>query len=301
VVRLSDIPEPERTLISEMDCPSYGSTPYTKAMPALEQHVAIVSTAGLIVRGERPLLARDPGYRSLASDVADGDILCSHVSTNFDRTGFQQDLNVVFPRQRLMEFELAGRIGKAANTHYSFMGATNPDALRAKAKELAGSMLALGVNTVVLAPVCPACTRAVCALAHFFEEEGLATTVIALVRKHAVLVRPPRAIWVPFELGRPFGGPNNTIQQTQVLQAALDLLEETGPGPVLKDFPVAEETDRQEDAWNFPGKLEANDVLAEVRSVQPLWEQACQRNGRTTVGISGHSPNDALFHRLNAR
>lgn len=153
MVKLVDVPEPERTVIAGLDCPTYGDTPFSKVPPMHERHVAIVSTAGLIVRGDRPLLARDVGYRAIPSTVDDGDILCSHVSTNFDRSGFQQDLNVIFPRQRLAELESTGKIGKAADTHYSFMGATNPDALEVKARELAGSMLALGVNTVVLAPV----------------------------------------------------------------------------------------------------------------------------------------------------
>lgn len=153
MVRLSDIPEPEQTIIANLECPVYKPTLARKVVSEKELHVAIVSTAGLINRGERPLLARDTGYREITSTSADGDILCSHVSTNFDRTGFQQDINVMLPRDRLNELEAAGKIGKAAGTHYAFMGATHPDALIPKAKELAVKMLALGVNTVVLAPV----------------------------------------------------------------------------------------------------------------------------------------------------
>ncbi|MBX2868635.1 MAG: glycine/betaine/sarcosine/D-proline family reductase selenoprotein B [Acidiferrobacterales bacterium] len=153
MVRLADIPEPERSVIADLDCPAYQTEYSRKSEPAKKQHVAIVSTAGLINRGERPLLARDTGYRQIASEASDADILCSHVSTNFDRTGFQQDINVMLPRDRLNEFAATGKIGKAADVHYAFMGATHPDALIPKAQELAGSMLALGVNTVVLAPV----------------------------------------------------------------------------------------------------------------------------------------------------
>lgn len=163
MVVLATVPEPERTVIAELDCPRYASTPITAPPPRDQRQVAIVSSAGLIVRGERPLLARDPGYRSIADDVADSDILCSHVSTNFDRTGFQQDLNVVLPRDRLREMAADGEIGRAAigraavgraaDTHYAFMGATPPESLADKAHELGGKLLALGVNTVVLAPV----------------------------------------------------------------------------------------------------------------------------------------------------
>jgi D-proline reductase (dithiol) PrdB len=153
MVRLADIPEPERTVIADLKCPTYTQTPFMAAPAADQREVAIVSTAGLIVRGERPLLPRDAGYRAIASTVDDGDILCSHVSTNFDRSGFQQDLNVMLPRARMNELADDGTIARAADTHYSFMGATDPEELEDKARELGGALLALGVNTVVLAPV----------------------------------------------------------------------------------------------------------------------------------------------------
>ena len=153
MVRLSDIPEPGRTDIAELDLPDFAQTPFTPAPAASERRVALVSTAGFILRGERPLLGRDSGYRELPADAADGDILCSHVLTNFDRSGYQQDLNVMLPRERLAELAQAGEIGAAADTHYAFMGATAPEAMQDKAHELGGKLLALGVNTVVLAPV----------------------------------------------------------------------------------------------------------------------------------------------------
>ena len=153
MVRLADIPEPERTVIADLECPPYADTPPVVPVAAAERHVAIVSSAGLILRGERPMLANETGYRAIPHTAADGDILCSHVSTNFDRSGFQQDLNVMLPRERLRELEASGEIGKVADTHYAFMGATSPVKMQDKAREAGRSMLALGVNTVVLAPV----------------------------------------------------------------------------------------------------------------------------------------------------
>jgi D-proline reductase (dithiol) PrdB len=153
MVRLADVPEPERSVIANLECPTYALTPFTAATAADRREVAIVSSAGLMVRGERPLLPRDAGYRAIASTVDDGDILCSHVSTNFDRSGFQQDLNVMLPRTRIKKLADDGTIARVADTHYSFMGATDPEKLEDKARELGGSLLALGVNTVVLAPV----------------------------------------------------------------------------------------------------------------------------------------------------
>jgi D-proline reductase (dithiol) PrdB len=153
MVRLADIAEPERSYMAGLECLPYAHKAFTPAVAPGLRHVAIVSSAGLVVRGQRPMLANDAGYRAIAADVADNDILCSHVSVNFDRSGFQQDINVMLPRDRLNELEAEGGIGKAADTHYAFMGATHPDELEDKAREVGRSMLALGVNTVVLAPV----------------------------------------------------------------------------------------------------------------------------------------------------
>lgn len=153
MVRLADVPEPERSHIAGLECTPYAHKPFAPVVDPGQRHVAIVSSAGLIIRGQRPTLANDTGYRSIPSAAADNDVLCSHVSVNFDRSGFQQDLNVMLPRDRLKALETEGGIGKAADTHYAFMGATHPDKLEDKAREVGRSMLALGVNTVVLAPV----------------------------------------------------------------------------------------------------------------------------------------------------
>ena len=81
------------------------------------------------------------------------------------------------------------------------------------------------------------CTRAVSALAHYLEEEGLATVAISLIRPQTENTKPPRALWVPFELGRPFGPPNDPEFQKRVVRTALRMLElEHGP-VVIEDFP----------------------------------------------------------------
>jgi hypothetical protein len=69
----------------------------------------------------------------------------SHTSVNFDRTGFQEDVNVVFPLDRLRELHKEGVVGAIARRHYSFMGASPIQALEPKARELAGLMRGEGV------------------------------------------------------------------------------------------------------------------------------------------------------------
>ena len=73
-------------------------------------------------------------------------------------------------------------------------------------------------------------------LAHYLEEEELATIQISLIRPQTEKTKPPRALWVPFELGRPMGAPNDPEFQKKVLRAALGLLDRDG-GPVFGTVP----------------------------------------------------------------
>lgn len=142
------------------------------------------------------------------------------------------------------------------------------------------------------------------ALSHGIEARGIATTTIGLVRPHMEASRPPRGLWVPFQLGRPLGEPEDKAFQRRVLIQALRMLERTDGGPViLEDFPddPPSWTDRagwqpalapaggprpaQTDVAGWTKAL--NDELAQVL---PHWQKARARFGRTMVGISGQAP-----------
>ncbi|HTN09823.1 MAG TPA: glycine/sarcosine/betaine reductase selenoprotein B family protein [Acetobacteraceae bacterium] len=77
----------------------------------------------------------------------------SHVSVNFDRSGFQRDLNVVYPidRQRVLAAEAV--IGSVADTHYAVLGATDPAAMQITADQLMGQLQQDRVDAVLLVPV----------------------------------------------------------------------------------------------------------------------------------------------------
>ena len=63
----------------------------------------------------------------------------------------------------------------------------------------------------------------------------MATTQLSLIRPHTASLKPPRALWVPFELGRPLGAPGDAEFQGDVLREALALMERDDT-PVLEDF-----------------------------------------------------------------
>ncbi len=153
LARLEDIPEPTRHHVRDIDCPSFDTTPFA-AGPALSaRKVAIVSSAALIRRGDRPFDFGSGEYRVLPANWPTDEILMSHVSINFDRAGFQRDINVAYPIDRLRELAAEGVIGGVADSHYTVMGSTDPAAMADSANAIAAGLLAEGCNAVVLAPV----------------------------------------------------------------------------------------------------------------------------------------------------
>ena len=112
-------------------------------------------------------------------------------------------------------------------------------------------------------------------------------------------MQPPRALWVPFELGRPLGTPDNPAFQKRVLGSVLKLLEADG-GPILADFP--EDAPESSDDLtvlacpvNFTqvhGETAGTNTLQsafrrEITAMRPWYEISLSKRKRTTVGVSG--------------
>jgi len=137
----------------------------------------------------------------------------------------------------------------------------------------------------------------VSALGHYLEEEGIATVAISLIRPQTENTKPPRALWVPFELGRPFGPPSDPAFQKRVILAALRMLErETGP-VVIEDFPDDDPRAEPDPAWRQPfvpvavsagsAKSPAAQLEAEILLLRGAHERWVGQHGRSTVGLSG--------------
>jgi len=143
----------------------------------------------------------------------------------------------------------------------------------------------------------------VSALGHYLEEEGLATVSISLIRPQTENTRPPRALWVPFELGRPFGPPSDPAFQRRVLLTALRLLERSDGPVLLEDFPDDDPRRQPDPRWEPPaipggsgdGSREAlaSGLTAEARALGDAHRRWVAQHGRTTVGVSGLEMADA--------
>jgi D-proline reductase (dithiol) PrdB len=153
MVRLTDLPPTTQAGMRNLECPSFERKPFVSGPPLRARRIAVVTSAGLIRRGEQPFRSGDVDYRVLPGDTPTDELLMTHVSVNFDRTGFQRDVNVVFPLDRLRELAAEGKIGSVASTHYSFMGATDPRGMEANARAVAASLKSDRVDGVLLTPV----------------------------------------------------------------------------------------------------------------------------------------------------
>ncbi len=126
--------------------------PLTK--PLSEAKIALVTTAGLQVRGDKPFSNNDQSFRVIPANTPARDIVQSHTSIGFDRTAFMRDVNISFPIDRLRELVERGVVGSLSENFYSFMGALrNPKQIEEETgPEVARLLMAEGVDAVFLTP-----------------------------------------------------------------------------------------------------------------------------------------------------
>ena len=153
MVRLSDLPDISRQFLIDFDCPVMEGRPWVGGPPLSERRIAIITTAGLQRRGDPPFHLGAAGYRVIPGDTEGGDLVMTHASINFDRSGFQEDVNVAFPIDRLRELEANGTVGSTGAYHYAFMGVTHPEQMTPAAEKVASLLKDDGVDSVLLVGV----------------------------------------------------------------------------------------------------------------------------------------------------
>jgi D-proline reductase (dithiol) PrdB len=151
--RLEDLDEDTRERLFGLECPSYTTKPWVAGPPLPERTVGIVTSAALHHRAQRPFLFGTPEWRELPASLPTSDIVMSHVSINFDRSGFQRDLNVAYPIDRLREAVEQRRIGAMADTNVSVMGSSDPKDMQDTSSAIVAHFKRRQVDTVFLVPV----------------------------------------------------------------------------------------------------------------------------------------------------
>lgn len=131
-------------------------TPVSKLLK--ESKIAIVTTSGVHHTDQRPFNMEDPdgdpSFREIDILRPLSELMITH--DYYDHSDADRDINIVFPVERLKEFEKEGVIGKLAQRHYGFMGHIKGRHIQTltgeSAREVARRLRADGVDVVLLTP-----------------------------------------------------------------------------------------------------------------------------------------------------
>jgi D-proline reductase (dithiol) PrdB len=129
-------------------------TPFQKKLK--ESKVTLISTAGVYVKGETPFTDHyglgDPSYREVPLDTPLSQL--NHFHEHYDHTNAYQDINCIFPIERLKELVNQKFIGALTPYHFSFMGYVPiPHPLITRtAPDLVKKLVMQGTDLVVLVP-----------------------------------------------------------------------------------------------------------------------------------------------------
>jgi D-proline reductase (dithiol) PrdB len=133
------------------------------AKPLSESKVALLSTAGISMKGDPPFDMEgerrhptwgDPTFRRIRADATAADVEVNHLHIN--TVFIRRDLNVALPLDRLRELVREGVVGASAETHYSTMGyqGSSTKVLENEtAPAIAAAMAEESVGVALLAPV----------------------------------------------------------------------------------------------------------------------------------------------------
>jgi D-proline reductase (dithiol) PrdB len=123
--------------------------------PVRECKLTLLTTGGLHLKTDTPFDTKFPGgdcsYRMLPDTARHEDITVTHES--YDHKFINEDLNCVFPIDRMREYVQEGKIRSLSEEHYSFMGhiyVTGP--LLENSKKVGRRLKELGVDIAFLTP-----------------------------------------------------------------------------------------------------------------------------------------------------
>jgi D-proline reductase (dithiol) PrdB len=131
-------------------------TPMTKVLE--KSKIAVVTTAGVHHKDQKPFNMKDregdPSYRIIDLRKPLSSLMITH--DYYDHADADRDINIVFPVERLKEFEKEGRIGAVADLNYGFMGhilgRNIPTLINKNALEIAIRLKRDNVDIVLLTP-----------------------------------------------------------------------------------------------------------------------------------------------------
>lgn len=209
--------------------PEYAELPdFAPATPAPLRAPLGKATLGLFVScgtrtvNQRPFAPlNDLTFRLVPRDVPVADVTFEHPTPV--RGYAVEDLNVAYPRDRLVELEAEGVFGRLAENTVSMLGSitTYTELLEQTVPVVADVFEDQGVDIVLLVPFCPACHRATSLVARGLEARGLPCITLTVLREMAQAFKPARPVFLDYPLGATAGRPRDPDNQRDILRATL--------------------------------------------------------------------------------
>jgi D-proline reductase (dithiol) PrdB len=221
----------------------YDSAPLHRlSKPIAECTVAVLTSGGVsmcAMPAFNPDAINDHRLDEISADASANDF---QIHDNYyHHIDAEEDINCIFPLERLRELAASGEIGAVAPRLWSgFMGKTyNRKKIREESgPAFADELQADKVDVLIAAPACPLDHQTVGLVCRVLEERGIATVYVGTAHDITAQVKPPRALFVNHPNGNNFGAPGDTATQLDILRTALSLLETAEEGGTQVDMPT---------------------------------------------------------------
>lgn len=203
-----------------------------------QSKVALVTTGGVYLKHgmHQPFAPEgEPAFREFPAVVVVEDLDLGPVQYGADFA--REDLNVVFPLERLRELADGGYIGGVAPFAYSFSDQTAqwPELLANYAPSVAYRIKRMGADLALVVAVGEQGHQTAGLVARAVELAGVSTLVLGTRRDLLEAVKVPRGAVVKHPAGSPLGNPGNAGKHEYLLREALETTwEYEGPGLIAE-------------------------------------------------------------------
>jgi D-proline reductase (dithiol) PrdB len=137
----------------------FSDTPWTQFDKDISTcRLALVTSAGVHLASQKPFDMKDPAgdptFREIPADARPEDLKITH--NYYDHADADQDVNIVFPIERVKELKQSNEIGAVNHRHFSFMGHIMQHHVQTLMKEtaprVAAALTSDNVDIVILTP-----------------------------------------------------------------------------------------------------------------------------------------------------
>jgi D-proline reductase (dithiol) PrdB len=210
-----------------------------------DARLGLFTTVGAHLPTQRPFAQiNDLTFRMVPLDVPVADLEFDHPSPI--RSYALEDLNVVFPRDRLVELQKEGVFRELAPAAVSMLGSITRyrELVENTAPMIAEVLADQDVDLVLMVPFCPACHRATHMISRALEAKGIPCVTMTALREMAEAFKPARPVFADFPLGATVGRPHDTQMQQAVLRSTLEVATRAATPWQITDLPQTWAADR---------------------------------------------------------